>query len=98
MTETIFTKHPQKGKAGQEISKKKYDLMRAAILETLTITPDLTEHALVDAVQARMATPFPGSISWYVHTVLLDLEARKMVQRMNGKKEDQWRVWPEIRF
>jgi hypothetical protein len=98
MAETIMTKHPQKAAHGKEISKQKYDIMRAAIMETLTLSGLLTMDQLRSGVQERLQkTPFPGKIPWYCEVVLLDLEARKFVQRVREpKKPDRFQLWPDL--
>lgn len=97
MVETIFTKHPQKGRAGKEISKQKYDTVRVAIGEVLTIRSPLTMERLTAAVEERLGkTPFPGEVSWYVETVTMDLVARKLVQVEKDGTQDAYRLWPEL--
>jgi hypothetical protein len=97
MVETIFTKHPQKGTSGKEISKEKYDMVRIAITESLAIKFPLTEDQLVHEVEIRLAkTPFPGEVAWYVHTVRLDLEARRIIQRVTEGKKETFLLWPEL--
>jgi hypothetical protein len=96
---TIFTKHPQKGKSGVEISKEKYDIVRNALTECLALKSPLTTDELVAAVEARLSkTPFPGDIAWYAQTVKLDLEARKIVQRITEEDKTTYRLWPELKF
>ena len=74
MEDRIFTRHPQ-GKNGVNISKQKYDAMRAAITEILA-AGDMPHTDLVRGVEQRLQGGFDGSVKWYVETVKLDLEAR----------------------
>ena len=99
MTETIFTKHPGKGRSGREISRQKYDVMRIAITEVLALKGELTHDELVDAVTERLQkSRFMGDIPWYAETVKLDLEARKIIQRVKSDKKDKYKLWPELKI
>ena len=81
MTEKrILTLHPQ-GKRGVNITRQKYNAMRAAIIDTLA-AGDMTHTDLVSGVEQRLAGGFDGSIKWYLETVKLDLEAREIIQRV----------------
>jgi DNA-binding Lrp family transcriptional regulator len=82
MTGTILTIHPQ-SKQGVKISRTKYDQMKHAILEILQENGEMTFTALGEAVSARLAGQFEGSITWYYTTVKLDLEARGVLERIN---------------
>jgi hypothetical protein len=62
MTGTILTIHPQ-GKQGVKISRTKYDQMKHAILEILQENGEMTFTALGEAVSARLAGQFEGSIT-----------------------------------
>lgn len=81
MAERILTLHPS-GKAGVNIDKEKYDAVRAAILDSLRQSGTITFSDLTDAVREKLADSFAGSISWYVTTVKLDLEARGEIARV----------------
>jgi len=74
--------HP-KGKAGVSISKEKYDQIRAAILESLSLYGVLTFSELRDQVSEKLKDTFVGSISWYYTTVKLDVEARGEIVRID---------------
>lgn len=78
----IQTLHPQ-GKSGVNISKEKYDVMKETITSLLRKKP-LTHIELTNAVIAALKGRFTGSIPWYVESVKLDLEARKIVERVEG--------------
>ena len=81
MEERIWTLHPC-GKQGVHIEKTKYDVIRAAILEVVRATPGITFTKLRDTVDYQLHDTFKGSISWYVTTVKLDLEARSEIERI----------------
>ena len=87
--ETILTKHPT-GKAGKRISKKKYDLVKENILSSLGNT-ELSHSELFDDVNRKLKGKFDGDISWYAETVKLDLEARKVIERI-GSKPQKYRL------
>jgi hypothetical protein len=67
------------------ISRAKYDLVRGAILDSLGDGSELTLEQLNRQVEQRLAGRFDGSIPWYVVTVKLDLEARRVIERRAGK-------------
>ncbi|MXY95257.1 MAG: hypothetical protein F4047_11565 [Caldilineaceae bacterium SB0670_bin_27] len=84
MTERIMTLHPA-GKQGVNIDKGKYDMVRQAIEETLQAQPGITFSGMTKAVDQRIGDVFDGSISWYVTSVKLDLEARGVLERVDGR-------------
>ena len=81
MKDMIRTLHPEK-KQGVNISKAKYELIRTAILSTLRAEKEMTFRNLSRAVEKEVNGNFEGSVTWYVTTVKLDLEARGMVKRV----------------
>ena len=91
MVEKIMTKHPQ-GKSGVNISRVKYDTVKAAIIDTLQQNDSLTFTALTEQVNQALAGNFDGSISWYVTTVKLDLEARGVIERIPNSSPQQLRL------
>ncbi len=91
MEEKILTKHPAK-KHGVNISKKKYDLIRKAIIQSLRAKGELTFTDLAKAVKGKLKGGFEGSIPWYVESVKLDLEARKVVERIPKTKPQLYRL------
>ena len=80
MTEKILTLHPE-GKAGVNIEKAKYNVVKDAILTSLEGT-ELTFNGLAEAAGEKLMGKFDGSIMWYVTTVKLDLEARGIIERI----------------
>jgi hypothetical protein len=81
MPERILTLHPA-GKTGVNIEKQKYVTIREAILHTIHERGSVTFGDLTEAVRGKLADTFSGSISWYVTTVKLDLEARGEIARV----------------
>ncbi len=91
MEEKILTLHPQSGKQGVNISKPKYDMVKRAILDSLS-QREMTFRGLIEEVENKLKGQFDGSISWYVTTVKLDLEARKIIERVPGKTPQHIRL------
>lgn len=85
MPETIHTLHPDK-KQGVKISKEKYETIRKAILSTLRKQREMTFMNLSRAVEKEVRGNFDGSVTWYVTTVKLDLEARGIVKRVPNSR------------
>ncbi len=81
MEERILTLHPE-GKQGVNISKKKYEAIRLAILSILAEQDEILFKDLPAVVDRQLQGDFDGSISWYVTTVKLDLEARGLIVRV----------------
>lgn len=82
----IETLHPA-GKKGVQIDKTKYDEMRRALLRVIpkrragvafSDLPDLVAEHLSDAAFAG------ASVQWYVVTVKQDLEARGLIEQVEG--------------
>jgi hypothetical protein len=85
MKDTIRTLHPEK-KQGVNISKEKYEIIRKAILATLRTQKEMTFMKLSRAVEKEVNGNFEGSVTWYVTTVKLDLEARGQVKRVPNSR------------
>ena len=81
--EKILTKHPS-GKRGVNISQKKYETVKKAILAALR-KKQLTHTELAEQVNQSLAKKFDGNINWYNETVKLDLEARQIIERTASK-------------
>src|ERR1041385_4151217 len=83
--EKILTKHPL-GKSGKNIDRKKYDMLKKAILSALRKN-DLTHSELFSCLNKSLKGRFTGNVSWYGETVKLDLEAKKMIERTASKPQ-----------
>lgn len=92
MEDRILTQHPEEGKSGVNISKRKYDVTREAILESLRANEEMTFKDLTEDVRRKLEGRFDGSISWYVTTVKLDLEARGQIERVPRKRPQRLRL------
>ncbi|HSL28758.1 MAG TPA: hypothetical protein VK900_06115 [Anaerolineales bacterium] len=85
MKEKIRTLHPEK-KQGVNISREKYDVIRKAILCVLQSKKEMTFMNLSRAVEKEVNGNFDGSVTWYVTTVKLDMEARGEVKRVPSSR------------
>ena len=85
MKDMIRTLHPQK-KQGVNISKEKYEIIRKAILTTLRQHKEMPFMKLSREVEKEINGNFKGSVTWYVTTVKLDLEARGEVKRVPNSR------------
>lgn len=92
MEEKFFTKHPDQTKQGVNISKAKYDAVRAEIIAALQNGAELTLKELFAAVGKKLKGKFDGSISWYTTVIKLDLEARKLIERVPKSKPHRVRL------
>ena len=85
MKDMIRTLHPEK-KQGVNISKEKYEIICKAILSTLNDRKEITFMNLSRAVEKEVNGNFEGSVTWYVTTVKLDLEARGKIKRVPNSR------------
>jgi hypothetical protein len=85
MKDMIRTLHPEK-KQGVNINKAKYEIIRKAILSTLNTQKEMTFMNLSRAVEKEVNGNFEGSVTWYVTTVKLDLEARGQIKRVPNSR------------
>ena len=77
----------------EPLNEQKYTLIRGAILAVLPASAGITFGELEDAVMAHLKVteapmelfPKPGSVRWYTKVVQLDLEARKLIERVPGQ-------------
>lgn len=88
--EKILTLHPL-GKSGKNIDKQKYNQIKYLIIKYLK-TKQLTFTQLLNQISKELKGKFSGSIPWYLETVKLDLEARKIVQRIKNTKPQLYKL------
>ena len=81
----VRTRHPE-GKQGVNISRDKYDAMKAAILRCVRSRREVPLQVVREDVESELQGRFDGSVSWYFTTVKLDLEARGSLKRVPGKR------------
>jgi len=82
MDEKILTMHPEKGKKGVNISKKKYDTIKNFLVAKIKEAGEISYQDLNDMAVAELKESFEGSVPWYVVSVKLDLEARGVIERV----------------
>lgn len=85
MKDTIRTLHPEK-KQGVNINREKYEMIRKEILSALRGHKEMTFSNLSRAVEREVKGKFDGSVTWYVTTVKLDLEARGEIRRVPNSR------------
>ena len=90
-TAKILTRHPDPEKKGANISKSKYDIIREGIIEVLG-RKQLTATEIFNMLKLDLDGSFDGSITWYGETVKLDLEARKLIERIPGTQPQLYRL------
>jgi hypothetical protein len=84
MEERILTLHPQ-GKKGVHILKRRYDLVKETILSCIKECGVLSFKDLVICGRQKLSKSLDGKPTCYITTVKLDLEARGIIQRIEGK-------------
>lgn len=89
--EKILTRHPE-GKQGVNISRKKYETIKGAIMAVLREREEIAFQDLAAAVAQKLHGGFDGSIPWYVTTVKLDLEARDFIERVPNTSPQRLRL------
>lgn len=92
---TMETMNSNDGARGARCSKEKYEVVRKAMLAVVPRKRDgIAFHELPKALVPRLPKDLfqtQGSVSWYVTTVKLDLEARGMLQRIPGSRPQRLR-------
>lgn len=92
MAEKIVTRHPDPAKGGRNVDRRNYEAVRSAVLATLRARGEMTFEDLRDEVERRLRGRFAGSVSWYYTTVKLDLEARKLMERVPRSRPQRIRL------
>ncbi len=89
--ERIMTLHPQ-GKKGVNILKRRYDRVKNTLISILEESGEIEYKQLNDTAIKKMSGNFDGKIPWYVVSVKLDLEARKVIERVPGTSPHKVRL------
>ena len=79
--EKIMTLHPE-GKKGVNILRRRYDTIKDFILKTIDVRGEIGFDELTDLAVDNLSSTFDGKVVWYIVTVKLDLEARKVIERV----------------
>lgn len=90
--ERIRTLHPDPGKTGVNIDKQKYEVVRDTIIKVLSRQGSMSFSELGEAVASNLGEDFNGSPGWYYTTVKLDLEARGILERIQGQRPQLLRL------
>ncbi|MFK7814026.1 MAG: hypothetical protein AB8B59_16130 [Maribacter sp.] len=89
--EKIMTLHPQ-GKTGVNILKRRYDTIKEFILKTIKEQGELTYQDLDTIAAKALKETFDGKVGWYIVTVKLDLEARRLIERIPNTSPHKLRL------
>lgn len=87
MESKIQLKHPA-GKKAVNMDKQKYDLLKNFIMSYLKTKSEATHTEILKSLTddfKKNNIQFQGSVEWHLEWVKLDLEARKMIKRHDGK-------------
>ena len=90
--EKILTLHPDPSKAGVNILRRRYELMKETILGILSRNGAVSFRDLTEEAGKELTGVLDGNIPWYVVVVKQDLEARGVIQQVPGKKPQQLRL------
>ncbi|WP_449537664.1 DUF6958 family protein [Ferdinandcohnia sp. Marseille-Q9671] len=81
--------NPDPAKKGATIDEEKYELVKHTILDIIDERGMIVFKELMEEVSLRVKPTFEGSPSWYCTAVKLDLEARGIIERIQGSKPQQ---------
>lgn len=96
MNETkIMTLHPS-GKQGVNILLRRYEVIKDFILSKLKEHPEITFDELTNLAVKELSANFDGKVVWYMVTVKLDLEARKLIERVPKTSPHKLRLIKEL--
>lgn len=96
MENRIMTLHPD-GKKGLNILAHKCTLIREFILETLQENKEISYQKLNDLAVTTFQDNFDGSIPWYLVSVKLDFETRKIIERIPRTSPNLVRLNSELK-
>ncbi len=89
--ERILTLHPA-GKQGVNILKRRYDVVRTWILNTLKAQGTISFDALSDRAVEELPAKLDGKPLWYLVTVKQDLEARQLIEQVPDMRPQHLRL------
>lgn len=96
MNETkIMTLHPS-GKQGVNILLRRYGVIKDFILSKLKEHSEISFDELTDLAIIELSESFDGKVVWYMVTVKLDLEARKLIERVPKTSPHKLRLIKEL--
>jgi hypothetical protein len=82
------------GEPGENILKSTYEQVSAAV-QTALNGRELTSDELVDECRVMLGDDFEGSVEWYVETVRLDLQARKVIEPVPDSQPSRFQLVEE---
>ena len=92
---TMQTKNVNEGVGGARIRVDRYELFRDAILDAVPQDARGTTLKELGSALAKALAHVPldakGSVTWYMMTVKLDLEARGLLERVSGARPQRVR-------
>jgi hypothetical protein len=83
--EKILTLHPEIGKKGKNILRSKYETTKECLFGIFAENPDISHKELTRLSKERLIGKLEGNASWYMETVLLDLMARCIIEKISDK-------------
>jgi hypothetical protein len=85
-SDKVLCRTPTPGKSAKRIDRRKYELLRAAILESLSVEEPGVLFTDLFGLVAKRLTPRQrkeiGSIPWYTTTVKLEMEVAGDIARV----------------
>ncbi len=91
----ILTLHPR-GKQGVNILQRRYGVIKDFILSKLKEHSEISFDELTDLAIIELSESFDGKVVWYMVTVKLDLEARKLIERVPKTSPHKLRLTKEL--
>jgi hypothetical protein len=91
----IMTLHPS-GKQGVNILLGRYEVIKDFILAKLKEFSEISFDELTDLAVKELSESFDGKVVWYMVTVKLDLEARKLIERVPKTSPHNLRLTNEL--
>ena len=91
----IMTFHPS-GKQGVNILLRRYEVIKTFILSKLKEHSEISFNELTDLAVKVLSESFDGKVVWYMVTVKLDLEARKLIERVPKTSPHKLRLIKEL--
>lgn len=96
MNETkIMTLHPS-GKQGVNILLRRYEVIKDFILSKLIEHSEIRFDELTDLAVKELSATFDGKVVWYMVTIKLDLEARKLIERVPRTSPHKLKLTKEL--
>ena len=91
----IMTLHPS-GKKGVNILLRRYEVIKNFILIKLKENSGISFDELTDLAVKELSATFDGKVVWYMVTVKLDLEARKLIERVPRTSPHKLKLTKEL--